>query len=386
MIDTLRKYFKPKYKTLNNIYIDKKKFLFNLNLLKSQHPKSELIPVLKANAYGHGLKIICQILKKTSTKTVAVDSFPEAQIASKYFGKNILIISEMPLDAYSYCDLKKTEFCIYNEKTLKFLAKKYGKSIKIHLFFNTGMNREGVKKAQEYIRKNKESLQKVSLVGACSHLLASEQGLDSEINSKQERKFQEIIGLLKSEGFSNLKTHLGNSGGIFSLKNNYSAYRAGISLYGYNVLSKDHEKFSQAEKLKPCLSLESTISSIQELVTGEKVSYSFSYQAKNPTLIAVIPFGYFEGLSRHLSNKALFKIKAQNKEIWGKIAGSVCMNLSCLELNLQEKDNLEIGDKVEIISTNKADKNSVENLAKQEGTIVYEILARLRENIRRQVI
>ena len=386
MIDFFRQQLKAKYETLNTIFIDKKKLLSNLSLLKKIHPQSDLIPVLKANAYGHGLKQVCKILNKTSLKTVAVDSFPEAQIALKYFKKNLLILSEMPKETYGYCDLSKTEFCIYNEITLKYLALKYGKKIKIHLFFNTGMNREGIKEAKTYIEKNIKYLNEVSLVGACSHLLASESGSNNEINNKQENEFAQIVNILQSNGFKKLKTHLANSGGIFTLKNKYSAYRSGISLYGYNILDKNHYNYKVANNLKACLSLVSTIVSIQEIKANENVSYSFSYKSKKPCLIAVIPFGYFEGLSRKLSNKSRLKIKAQGEEIWAKIVGSVCMNLTCLEVDIKYRDIIKIGDKVEIISCNKESRNSAENLAKEEGTIVYETLSRLRDNIRRKVI
>lgn len=386
MIDFFRKYLRARYRTLNKIFIDKNKLLFNLNLLKNIHPEAELIPVLKANAYGHGLKIVCKILNKTSVKTIAVDSYPEVQIALKYFKKNILLISEMSRETYAYCNLNKTEFCVYNEETLKFLANKFGKKIKIHLFFNTGMNREGIKEAKAYIDKNIKYLRMVSLVGACSHLLASELGDTNEINRLQEKSFANIVSMLSDYGFRNLTTHLANSGGIFSLKENYSAYRAGISLYGFNILNKDHHNYQIAQKLQACLSLNSTIVSLSELKPGENVSYSFSYKTKKPCLIAVIPFGYFEGLSRKLSNKTYLRIKAQGEDIWGKIVGSVCMNLSCLELDIKHKDIVKLGDNVEIISTDKKAKNFAKNLAKEEGTIVYETLSRLRENIRREII
>ncbi len=383
MIDYIRNYLKPKYNTLNTIYIEKNNLLANLKFLKKELDGAELIPVLKANAYGHGLLEVCKILNKTDIDMIAVDSFPETQIARKYFSKKILLLNELPLKAYNYCNLKKIEFCVYNEKTIRFLANKYGKKIKVHLFLNTGMNREGIGDVDSFLRESIEDLKKLSLKGLCSHLIASE----DLNNDQQENNFSQFVEKFKKAGFLSLKTHLANSGGIFTLKNKYSAYRAGISFYGYNTLDKKNEKYNLANNLQTALRVVSTVTSKQVIKKNDYVSYNFKYKAKNDELIAIIPFGYYEGLSRALSNKVKLKVFLDSgKEVYAEIAGSVCMNLTCLRLDIKLKDELKIGDKVEIISLIKDNPNSVENLAKEEGTIVYEVLSRLRGNIRREIV
>lgn len=80
MINYLRQFLKPKYETLNIIEIEAKKIIANFNYLKKRQGSAEIFPVLKSNAYGHGLKEMCLIINKTSAPMVAVDSFPEAQI------------------------------------------------------------------------------------------------------------------------------------------------------------------------------------------------------------------------------------------------------------------------------------------------------------------
>jgi len=144
MINFFRQLLKPKYETLNKIEIDAKKIIANFNYLKEQQGSAEIFPVLKSNAYGHGLKELCLILNHTAAPMVIVDSFPEAQIAWRYFKRKVLILGEMPFKAYSYCDFKRIEFVIYNSETLKYLSG-YGKRAKVHLFINSGMNREGIK-------------------------------------------------------------------------------------------------------------------------------------------------------------------------------------------------------------------------------------------------
>ena len=97
MLSRLRQVLKPRYETLNTIEITAQTLIANYNFLASLQLGAEIYPVLKSNAYGHGLKEVCQILNKTKAKTVVVDSFPEAQIAYKNFQGQVLILSEMPL-------------------------------------------------------------------------------------------------------------------------------------------------------------------------------------------------------------------------------------------------------------------------------------------------
>jgi alanine racemase len=380
MIDLIKSYKKPKYETLNIIEIQEKNLLHNLKVLQEQRPKSQIIPVLKANAYGHGLKELCKILYKR-VQTVAVDSFPEAQIAYKYFKGNVLIMGEMPLAAYQHTKLKKTEFCIYNQKTLRYLANKFSKQTKIHLFVNTGMNREGIKNLSRFLEENSHYLKKVQVIGLASHLASAE--TLSAFNNKQEENFAKALEIMQKNGYRGLQTHLGNSAGVFTLKGEYSAYRAGIGFYGYNILDSHHEKYKLAQQLKPALKVYSKIVSIQNIKAQEIVSYNENFSTSKDTSIAVIPFGYSEGLPRDLSNIGKLKIISKNKSFFAQISGNVCMNLTCVDI---EQNKAQVGDKVQIVSSLNSDDNSLVNISKLTNTIVYEPLIRLASNIRRKVI
>jgi alanine racemase len=380
IVNKIKQLIKPKYESLNKIEINKDSILSNYKLLQAEQPGVAIFPVLKSNAYGHGLKELCLILNESEASMVIVDSFPEAQIAYKYFKKKVLILGEMPLKAYAYCSLRKTEFCVYSRESLEILAS-LGRA-KIHLFVNSGMNREGIKDLESFLVQNRDLLNKVDVVGLCSHLASAED--DNNIsNSKQVEKFLHDLTILKSNGFNPKWVHLGNSAAIFSLKNKeLTAFRSGIALYGYNPFSQESNFFIKADNLTPALRLTSTIVSTQDLSIGDQVSYNGTYVADNKKKVAVIPFGYYEGLPRSLSNKGeLASIKNNNKE-YLKIAGRICMNLTCLEGH----DSLKVGDLVEIVSINKKDKNSLNNLASLANMISYEFLVGLQSNIRKVII
>ncbi len=378
MLNFIRKIIKPKYKTLNIIEINAQNIIANFNFLKGLQGAAEIFPVLKSNAYGHGLKETCQILNKTEAPMVAVDSFPEAQIVYRYFRKKVLILGEMPLRAYHYCRLRRTEFVVYNEATLKYLSR-FGKKISIHLFVNSGMNREGIKDLALFIERNRKYLEKVEIAGFCSHLASADE--DSALNEKQEEKFMADLDILRSAGFFPRWIHLGNSAAIFRLDNKLlTAYRPGLALYGYDPFFDEQGSESP---LKPALEVFSHIVSLQDLKPGETVSYNEIYQVKEPTRIAVIPFGYFEGLSRHLSKQAQFLVQADSGDFWAPVAGNVCMNLTCLDIG---KQIARIGESVKIVSANPDDPNSVTNLAELMKVIPYEFLVKIQANIRRVII
>ncbi|MFP4515014.1 MAG: alanine racemase [Parcubacteria group bacterium] len=380
ILDSLKTYKKPKYDTLNIIEINESAILHNLKLLQGQRPRSEIIPVLKANAYGHGLKEICQILKG-KVKSVAVDSFPEAQIAYKYFRGEVLIIGEMPLKAYNYTRLSKTEFYVYNYTTLRYIATKFGKKARVHLFVNTGMNREGIKDLAKFITDNSFYLKKVQVQGLVSHLASAEGS--SKFNDSQEESFAKALEIMQKNGYKGLKTHLGNSAGIFTLKGEYSAYRAGIAFYGYNTLDSHNKNYETAKDLKAALKVYSKIISLQKIKAQEIVSYNENFVSQKNTTIAVIPFGYSEGLPRHLSNQGKLKVFTKNKSFFVKISGNVCMNLTCLDLG---DNDAQIGDKIQVVSALSSDDNSFANIAKLSDTILYEPLIRLASNIRRKIV
>ena len=385
MLNLIRKIIKPKYNTLNEIEINSKNILHNLDYLQSLQEQAEIFPVLKSNAYGHGLKEICQILNKTNTKIVAVDSFPEAQIVYKYFSGRVLILGEMPLKAYNYCKLKRTEFIVYNQETLKYLSR-YGKKVKIHLFLNSGMNREGIDDLDLFIKENKKYIDKVEINGFCSHLAEADNS-SSDFNQEQEKRFVDGLETLHRNKIYPKWIHLGNSAGVFILKNKiFNAFRPGIAFYGYNPFPESDQNFLKANALKPALSLYSTIIAKHRLKKGSKASYNNSFLAEEDCSIAVIPFGYFEGLDRRFSKciKFLFKEnKRKNEYFWVKIAGNVCMNLSCI--NFLNKD-FNIGDKIQIISDIKDMDNSIEKLSKKINIINYELLINLNQSIKRRII
>lgn len=383
---------------MNKIFIEEKKILNNFKTLQKHKPYYHIFPVLKSNAYGHGLEQITKILSKIDDKKIkylCVDSFPEYQIVRDFSKKQILLIGETYYKNYKYFDYKRTTFCIYNLESIHFLGKlskkrRYTKKkIKIHLFLNTGMNREWIK--NEELINILETLKKypnLEVEGVMSHFHSAEEISTPEwqeskqesnqesANEQQIKLFREMIYEINNYGHSPQYKHISASAGFFTNDDPlFNSARIGIALYGYSPFT---------DKLQPALRITSRIISKQIIQKKEGVSYNHTFinQTEN-CHIATLPFWYAEWLPRSASNKIVFQHQSKRKkreEI--KQIGNICMNLC----SILTKNECSIYDEIEIIWTNTKNKNTVSELAKQTNTIPYEILVKLDKGIRREII
>jgi len=378
MLWFLRSLFSPRVKPMNTIRLRKRVLLENLEYLQSIQPQADIFPVLKSNAYGHGLQQIAKILSRTDVPYIAVDSYPEYVIVKKYSKVPVLLIGETLLENYKKFDHKKVTFCVYNLWTIRHLWR-LGKPTKIHLFFNTGMNREGIQENMlPDIIKELQSHPNLIIEGAMSHFFDADNMSDYTMNDQIQR-FKRMYYKLIDAWYSPQRRHIGNSAAMFKIADEFfNAYRPWLALYGYNPLNAQDPLYKHGNNLLPILSITSRVMSLQTVRPGEWVSYHHEYRPSDKEIIAMVPFGYTEWLPRTASSKIFIK----HRKTFFRQVGMICMNLSTYVVDT----SVHIGDEVEIISDNPRAKNSMLNLAEQSSTIVYETLAKLDRGIRREVI
>lgn len=375
MSHRLKNLFKPNLEPMNKIYIHSKNILANYKYLQSLQPNAALFPVLKSNAYGHGLEIVTKILNKTDAPYIVVDSFPEYQIVKDNSKKKILVLWETLTKNYKKFDFSRTTFCVYNIETITYLAK-LKKNINIHLFLDTWMHREWVNEDElinvlEYLKNFK----KINIEWVLSHFYWAD-SINHEGMKEQIKAFKKMYHTIIDYGYNPKWKHIWSSAWLIKMKDDFfNAYRPGLSLYWYSTISSDDEYFKLTKDLKPALSIESKIVSIHEIWAGEWVSYDMTWKTEETSKVATIPFGYFEWLPRSASNKIYFKQKKEFvKQVW-----NICMNLCCIEIN-----DWQIWDNIEIVGLDW--KNNMYNLTSQSDRLIYEILVDLDKNIRREVI
>ncbi len=373
MIDQILRVFKRDYQTLNKIEISKENLLSNFKYLSSlneQAPSSrskkvKIAPVLKSNAYGHGLTEVARILAESNISSkipfVCVDSLYEAYELSKAKIKTpILIMGYTDPENFKVKKLPFS-FAVFDIESAKILNE-CQKGSNVHIFVDTGMNREGISLAE--LPKFLEQLKKltnIKIEGLMSHLASADDVSDS-LNKVQIKNFKKALEILKKHGFKPKWIHLLNSDGLLNSDIGNLA-RVGLALYG---ISRD-------PNLKPVLSLKTKIIQIKRLNTGNRVGYGGTFTAKKPMTLGVLPLGYYDGVDRRLSNKGFVQIN----KLRCPIIGNVSMNITTIDLS--KIRNPYIGQEVNIYP-------SIETAAKISKTIPYDILASLSASTKRVIV
>ena len=368
--------FRRNYEPLNRIEISREALSNNYQYLSRLNKNLKIAPVLKSNAYGHGINLTAKILDRISAPFFCVDSLFEAYQLSK-------ININTPILVMGYFDplsLKTKRlpfsFAVFTKEQLFSIIQNQPQA-KIHLFVDTGMHREGIPLAElknyfTIIGKNK-----LCLEGLMTHLAQSDKPEDKQTEN-QLKIFGEARKIAYQMNFFPKWFHLGNSETILRIKhyrNNEigNLVRSGIALYGIDP-SKNNDK------LKPVLNLKTKISQIKEILPGEGVGYDFTFRAKEKTEIAVLPIGYADGVDRRLSSLGAVKINHK----YCPIIGRVSMNITTIDVSGIK--NFQVGQEVVVFSDRPEDINSIRNSAKIAKTIPYDLLTGLNPTIKRIII
>lgn len=345
--------------------------------------KRLLMPVIKANAYGHGFLDIAKICAKSPVvDRICVVNDDEALLLLQHHkNKPIMILSFYELEIKKALILAKNNviFPLYSLEQAKFLNKVgelAKKRIKTHLKIDTGASRVGIllSETKKFIKKV-ANLKHLQIEGVWSHFASSE--TDLSYTKKQYHEFNQVNKILQKEGINPPLKHMSCSAAasVFTLKG-FNAIRLGIGLYGLYPCKKSEEKIN----LKPALSWNTKIIQLKNVPAQTKIGYGGTYTTKHPTRLAILPIGYWDGMDRRMSNNGTVIIKGEKCPIIGRI----CMNLTMVDVS--ETKNVKIGDKAIVIGKSGKIKITADDIAKNIGTINYEVVDRINPLITRVII
>ena len=370
-----------KLKQRSWIEINTKNLEYNINQIKKIIPnKTQIMAVVKANAYGHDSIIISKKLQEIGINDFAVATLSEAiKLRENSITGNILILG--------YTEPEELQIAIDNNIMQTIVDNDYAKSVikfnlqgklKCHIKINTGMNRIG-----EFYN-NFESLKEIyqnpslQIEGTFTHLCVSDSDKSEDINFTKEQinRFNKTIKFIKQQGLNQGKIHTQASYGIINYPElEYDYVRLGILMYGINASYDCYNKNNI--NFKPVMTVKSKVTSIKTIEPEDSVSYGRIYTAKSPTTIATIGIGYADGVPRSLSNKLIVKIN--NKKY--KQIGRICMDQLMIEIN--NKDQISIGDEVILIDPNETKDLTLEDWAKLTNTITDEIICQFTPRLKR---
>ncbi len=358
--------------------INTKNIRHNLRIIREKSG-TKIIGIVKANGYGTGINEISKVLRDEGVEMLGVPYVHEAQGLREKGDKGEILLtgtlSEDEVEEVIYLDLQVCTVNINVLRSLNEAAKCKNKKALLHIFVDTGMNREGVKphnlEAFIVVLKTFEHLK---IVGCLTHLISSDDK-DKTQTKNQIAEFSNALDKIET-AFGKLEyIHTHNSAAIFNEIESPSNFsRPGIAIYGFLPTRELQSK----SDLKPSLKLVSEVSLVKHVSKGETVGYSNKYIAKNDITIALIPFGYGHGFPWALSNCGSFSIK--NKSC--KIVGSVCMDFTMVDISGLD---VSVGDEV-IIMGDGITGDSIYDISEKANTIPYEIITHLLPRLDREYI
>lgn len=356
------------------IELDQDSLRHNVNEFRNaMRPGCELMAVMKAEAYGHGMYEAAVCVSRMGVNAFAVASVEEG-IRLRRFGISgeILILG--------YTDLERAkELCRYDlTQTLidypyARLLNQQHKAVKVHVKVDTGMHRLGFGKGEADRIAHVFSMKYLKVCGIYTHLCAADslEAEDVRFTKQQIGSFYGLLEKLKERGIAIPKVHIQSSYGFLNYPELPCDYvRAGIALYG--VLSAPGDRTRLELDLRPVLSLKSKVVLIRKIRTGESVGYGRAFTAERDSRIAVLPLGYGDGLPRNLScGRTQAVIRGQRVPVIGRI----CMDQ--LMVDITDAHGIFVGDTATFIGWDGSMEATAPDLADQGGTITNELLSRL---------
>lgn len=345
--------------------------------IKSTVGTSEVVCVVKADAYGHGAERCAVAFYEAGARWFAVSCIEEAvQIRKAFdshhlFGAKILILGYTPPENVALLaseDIRQTVFSSEYAHALSEAAEKNGCAVRVHFKLDTGMNRLGFDADGDAADEIFVAASLIGIVpeGIFTHFASADEDDDSETRAAFER-FEKVERTLRERGLT-LMRHVCNSAATLKFPEYHlDMVRAGIILYGLMPYADEAHI-----PLSPAMTFKSIISHIHTVKKGKKVSYNGIYTADRDVLTATVPVGYADGFLRHFDGGVY--INTHHAPILGRICMDQCI------VDISGIPDAAVGDEVIIFG---GDPKRLDRLARCANTINYELVCLVGKRVAR---
>lgn len=331
----------------------------------------DVMAVVKAGAYGHGLEQLARVFAEEGVAFLGVANVGEARrIREAGVGTRIYLLGATWAGEREEIVARDWTPCVSTlEEARHFsgLADAAGKRLKVHLAVDTGMGRGGfLPEDLPRVWPDLCGLEGLEIEGIGSHLPSADE--DEAFTLGQMAKFGDVVERLG--GAANLRwRHLANSAGLLGYPNpGCNLARPGLMLYGVSPLA------GRAGDLRPVMTLKSRITLVRTLPAGHGVSYGRSFVTTRPTKVATVGIGYGDGYPRHVSgNGAEVWLRGRRFPILGRVT------MDQLMVDVTSADDIAEGDEVELFGANLP----VAEIAEKAGTIVWEVFTGITPRVTR---
>ncbi|MBJ7295054.1 MAG: alanine racemase [Nostocales cyanobacterium LE14-WE4] len=353
-------------------------------LVKFLSPRTQLMAVVKADAYGHGAVAVAKTALEAGAGWLGVATVPEGiQLREDGIKAPILILGATntpeQIQAIAHWQLQPTlcspKQALEFSNTLETIN--YNSSLSVHIKLDTGMSRLGTnwQQAAEFVQLV-QGLPHLDIASIYSHL-ATADSPDATVMMEQHSRFEEAIAHIKAKGITIPSLHLANSAATLAdSRLHYDMVRVGLAIYG--LYPANH--LQNHIKLQPVLQLKARVTQVKTIAAGTGVSYGHHFIAPQEMRLAVVGIGYADGVPRHLSNQMQVLIRGQRVPQIGAITMDQIM------LDVSSIPDLQEGEIVTLLGEQGKEQISADDWANCLNTISWEILCGFKHRLPRVAV
>lgn len=355
----------------------------NVATLRARVQTAQLMTVVKADAYGHGMIPVARAAREAGADWIGAAVLDEA-LALRDSGDTGPIFCWLttpgePLGQAIAAGIDLSASAPWEIAELA--AGVHDRPARVHLKIDTGMSRGGAV-PEEWPALLRAALAEVKagrieIAGIWSHLASSDEP-ENPVNEAQLATFTTAVTVAEGFGIDPGLRHLANSGGTLALPDtHFDLVRPGIATYGLSPFG--HALPAAEFGLRPAMTLRARFAMVKRVPAGAGVSYGLTWTAPRPSTLGLVPVGYGDGLPRHASNQAPVQVAGRRRSIVGRICMDQCM------VNLED-DQVTAGDEVVLFGPGTEGEPTADDWADAAGTINYEIVTRLGSRIPRRYV
>ena len=370
--------------------ISRSRLTHNIAALRKQLPaKTKFCATIKADAYGHGVALLAEMLHEAGVEWTCVYSLEEAlNLGGKRFA-GILVLSPLVLTAQSQLpramlDALRRSMRINltdaaSAKHLSRILVEHGiiEPVNVHVQVDAGLTRMGIAPSELVaLAQTIAELPLLRLEGIFAHL--SHGDVPGHETLEQQWQVLHAAAQQLRPKHPELMVHLQNSGGAFHVKEaagKLDMARVGIAMYGLQPSTED-----PVAGLLPIARLVALVLAIHERPAGVGVGYGHTFVTKRPTRLAIVPVGYADGYPRALSNRGVVQVRGQDAPVVGRVS------MDQIIVDVTDVGNVTVGEEIVVISWDAGRPNSVDAIADAIGTIGYEVTTHFGARLRRVVV
>ncbi len=350
--------------------IDRDALRYNAGVVRERIGSAEMLAVVKANAYGHGLIGVAETLA-TEVQLFGVANLEEA-VALREAGLSHPVIILGPALAAERSTIVEREFIPTISAFEDAEAFDRIGPVAINFKVDTGMGRMGVPEAESLaVFKRVTALGNVRVHSVSTHLPVSNE--DADFTRGQLARFRNVLAQFRAEIPGDYKAHVLQSTGTLAFNDSpQEIVRAGIMLYGISPLPE----FQRL--LRPAMTWKTRIALIRNMPAGHGISYGRTFITPRPMRVATLSAGYADGYPRQISNRGVAML------VRGKrcpLLGRVTMDLMVIDVS--DLPGAEVGDEVVLMGRQGGEEISATDLAEMAGTITWDIVTRIGSRVRR---